>query len=142
MQSSDKRVCVLIADDEPNLADSLAMVLEAQGFRAVPVYNGETAVERARDLKPDVLITDMNMPGMTGIELALNVLNELPKCRVVVITGQNALSDITSVQAEEREFPLLQKPFNPRLLLNLLSESRKAATTAEIGMIEAEALDR
>lgn len=129
MQNSGTRVRVLIADDEPNVADSLALILETQGFRAVPVYSGDTAVERAHSLKPDVLITDLNMPGVSGIEVALSVLRELPACRVVVITGQNALSDLKSVRAENKEFPVLQKPFHPKLLLNLLSESKRVATT-------------
>jgi CheY-like chemotaxis protein len=129
LHQAGKRVCVLVADDEVNIADSLAMILELHGFRAVSVYSGESAVERAQTLKPDVLITDLFMGGMTGVQAAIRITNAVPGCRVLVITGQTAVGDLAAVEAEGQEFPVLQKPFHPALLLRFLNEAQGVAAS-------------
>lgn len=119
---SGKRVCVLIADDEENLADSLALVLESHGYKVEAVYSGESAVERAKTLMPDVLIADMFMEKMSGVEAAAKIAEALPGCRVLLMTGQTAIDDLKTVHAAGKEFPVLQKPFHPEALLRFLKE--------------------
>ncbi len=121
MRNPGKRVRVLIADDEENVADSLALIIESSGFRAVAVYSGESAVERARTLKPDVFIADIFMPGISGIQAATKICDALPGCRVLLMTGQTAIDDLKVIQAPSHEFPVLQKPFRPERLLRFLS---------------------
>lgn len=123
MPKERKRVCVLVADDEANIADSLAMVLESHGFRAVPVYSGESAVAQAQVLRPDALIADIQMPGMSGVEAASRIVAAVPGCSVLLISGQTAISDLTAIHAGGREFPVLQKPFHPRVLLGFLGKA-------------------
>lgn len=123
MPRAGRRVCVLIADDEENIADSLALVLESHGFRTVAVCSGEAAVERARTLKPDVLVADVSMPGMSGLEAGARISAALPDCRVLLMTGQTAIDDLKTVRAAGKEFAVLQKPFRPEELLRLLNES-------------------
>ena len=64
---------VLVVDDERVIADTLAIILNQHGFDASAVYTGTAAVERARSVKPDLIISDVIMPDMNGIEAAITI---------------------------------------------------------------------
>jgi DNA-binding NtrC family response regulator len=113
---------VVIVDDERIIADTLAMILNMQGFYAVPAYSGETAVELARTLKPDVLISDLFMGDLSGVEAAQAIVEMLPSCRVLFITAQATLPDAAVFGIQGQEFEILQKPFRPEDLLRQLEE--------------------
>jgi CheY-like chemotaxis protein len=61
---------VLIVDDVPMIADTLGLILKGRGFDATVVYSGEDALEIAATLKPDVILSDVVLSGMSGIGLA------------------------------------------------------------------------
>jgi len=115
---------VLILDDEQIIANTLALILNRSGFEARAVYNGEAAIEAARELSPDVLISDVIMQGMTGIDAAIRISEIVPHCRVILFSGQAATSDLLQrAQANGHRFELLVKPVHPRALLDRLNES-------------------
>lgn len=62
---------VYVVDDEWIIAETLAAILTKNGFHALPFHNSSQAMVRAMDQPPDIVITDVMMPGMTGIELAI-----------------------------------------------------------------------
>jgi len=114
---------ILIVDDESVIADSLALIFHASGFEARAVYSGERAVELAPLFEPDVLISDVVMRGITGIEVAIHVRQLLPACRVLLFSGQAATSDL--VQAADTKgyrFDILTKPVHPQVLLEYLQD--------------------
>ena len=111
---------ILIVDDESVIADSLATIFRANGFEARAVYSGERAVELAQSFEPDVLISDVIMQGMTGIEVAVHVREHFPTCRVLLFSGQAATSDLTSVDTKGYRFDMLSKPVHPQILLEYL----------------------
>ena len=114
---------VLILDDEQIIANTLALILNRSGFEARAVYNGEAAIEAARELSPDVLISDVIMQGMTGIDAAIRISEIVPHCRVILFSGQAATSDLLQrAQANGHRFELLVKPVHPRALLDRLNE--------------------
>lgn len=114
---------VLILDDEQIIANTLALILNRSGFEARAVYNGEAAIEAARELSPDVLISDVIMQGMTGIDAAIRISEIVPHCRVILFSGQAATSDLLErAQANGHRFELLVKPVHPRALLDRLNE--------------------
>lgn len=78
---------VLIVDDEPVIADSLAYALGDFGYEATAAYNGQEALKSAAVLKPDVLISDVVMPGMNGIEAGIQIRRMLPSCRIILLSG-------------------------------------------------------
>src|SRR5215208_2422308 len=84
---------VIVADDEHVIADTLAYILNKAGFEATPVYTGLEAVKLAQDIKPDLLITDVIMPDMNGIEAAIHIRGLLPACKVLLFSGQAATAD-------------------------------------------------
>jgi DNA-binding response OmpR family regulator len=109
---------VLVVDDERVIADTLAIILNQHGFDASPVYTGTAAVERARSVRPDLVISDVIMPDMNGIEAAINIRKFLPTCKVLLFSGQAATADLLeSARNQGHEFEILAKPVHPQDLL-------------------------
>src|SRR5882724_2287281 len=71
----------LVIDDDRAVADTLVMVLNSVGFRAIAVYSGEAGVALARGLEFEFLVTGVRMPRMNGIEAAIQICELLPKCK-------------------------------------------------------------
>jgi CheY-like chemotaxis protein len=81
--TSSRRIVVLIVDDE-----TLAVILTHAGFDAHALFSGPQAVEALDKLQPDLLITDVDMPGMTGIEAAIMTRAKLPNCKILLFSGR------------------------------------------------------
>jgi len=82
----DPSVRILVVDDERNIRKNLAMVLESAGYQVDEARDGEEAVRLADDLHPDVILMDVNMPGVNGIEATRRVLHDSPHIRILVVT--------------------------------------------------------
>ena len=108
------RVRVLVVDDERLIARTVASILNANGFEAVEAYNGEEALEKALVLEPDIVLTDVLMPRMTGVELGMRLHDELPKARILLFSGQAATSELMrKAHADGYDFELFPKPIHP-----------------------------
>jgi DNA-binding response OmpR family regulator len=117
------RMKILIADDERVIADTLAIILNQAGFDARAVYTGSAAVEAARTTPPDLLISDVIMPDMNGIDAAISIRTMLPKCKILLFSGQAATADLLeSARKQGHEFEILAKPVHPQDLLAKLKE--------------------
>lgn len=123
MESGANRPIVLVVDDEPLVADTLAMILTRAGYDTVRAYNGRAALEIARARRPDLLISDVAMPGMNGVELALGLVAMDPGCKVVLFSGHATSLDLISAYAAGHEFPLLAKPVHPTQVLVQVAKS-------------------
>ena len=109
---------VLVVDDERVIADTLAIILNQHGYDASAVYTGTGAVERARNDHPDLIISDVIMPDMNGIEAAINIRRFLPQCKILLFSGQAATANLLeSARAQGHEFEILAKPIHPQDLL-------------------------
>ena len=109
---------VLIADDEHVIADTLAIILNQSGFEARAVYSGEQAVETANTWQPEMLISDVIMTDLTGVDAAIQVRAALPKCKILLFSGQAATADLLDRAREQgHEFEILAKPVHPQDLL-------------------------
>jgi CheY-like chemotaxis protein len=109
---------VLVADDEQVIANTLAIILNQAGFEAKAVYSGESAVEILSEFQPNMLISDVIMTGMTGIEAAIQVRAKLPNCKILLFSGQAATADLLEkARAQGHEFEILAKPVHPTDLL-------------------------
>jgi CheY-like chemotaxis protein len=108
----------LVVDDERVIADTLAIILNQNGFDASAVYTGTAAVERARETRPDLIISDVIMPDMNGIEAAIRIRRVLPDCKILLFSGQAATADLLEkARAQGHEFEILAKPVHPQDLL-------------------------
>ncbi|MBV8205341.1 MAG: response regulator [Acidobacteria bacterium] len=109
---------VLVIDDERVIADTLAIILNQHGYDAAPVYTGTDAVERARAVRPDLIISDVIMPDMNGIEAAIHIREFLPECKILLFSGQAATANLLeSARAQGHEFEIVAKPIHPQDLL-------------------------
>src|ERR1700743_3427776 len=82
-QSSGRRRRVLVVDDEYLITDTICAILNRNGFEAVAAYNGLEAINAAAKWKPDVVLSYVLMPKMTGVELAIRLGKELPETKVI-----------------------------------------------------------
>ena len=115
--SQTERV-VFIVDDEQVIAKTLAMILNQSGFSATPFDSAEKTIEAAKTIKPDLLISDVMMPGMTGIELAIHFRKTQPTCKVLLFSGQASTTDpLAEARMQGHDFDLLSKPVHPVELL-------------------------
>jgi CheY-like chemotaxis protein len=118
------RLRVLIADDERIIADTLGLILNQNGFEAATVYSGQKAVETARHFHPNVFLGDVVMPGMSGIEAAIQICTMIPGCRILLLSGQAATSDLLrDARVRGHDFEILLKPVHPNQLLDRLRTS-------------------
>src|SRR5258708_19420163 len=78
---------VLVVDDEHRIADTLAVILNQSGFDASAAYTGTMAVDRARETRPDLVITDVIMPDMNGIEAATQIPAMLPASKILLFSA-------------------------------------------------------
>jgi DNA-binding response OmpR family regulator len=114
----ESRPRIFVVDDEPEIAKMLSVILQTNLFDAVPYFDSQAALDAARLAPPDYLISDIGMPGMNGIELAIAVQREIPACKVLQFSGQVEASELIS-NAEEggHSFSLVQKPIHPTKLV-------------------------
>lgn len=115
---------VLIADDERVIADTLAMILNQGGFEARAVYSCVKALELAPAFRPDLLISDVIMAELNGIEAAVKMKAILPDIRVFLLSGQTATAELIEKQnAAGYGFEVLTKPLHPQDLISRLRNS-------------------
>jgi CheY-like chemotaxis protein len=112
---------VVVVDDEVVIATTLKTILNHAGFDAHAMFSGQELVDSLEALRPDILITDVEMPGMTGIEAAITTHRRLPNCKILLFSGQALTSDLLVTAREQgHEFELLRKPVHlPDLLAKL-----------------------
>lgn len=117
----DARPRVLIVDDEHVIARTLALILNQNGFRALPISRPWAAVQIAEGLQPDVLLTDLYMPEMDGLQVAVQVRAVVPHCHVVLLTAQlHAGERVCALRARGFHIDFLQKPIPPPELVTHL----------------------
>jgi CheY-like chemotaxis protein len=115
---------VLVVDDEQIIANTLTQILNLSGYSATAAYSGEKAVEVAPALRPDILISDVIMFGMTGIDAAIAIQHSVPGCRVVLLSGQASTADLLHrAEGQGCRFEVLAKPVHPRVLLSMLRKT-------------------
>ena len=112
---------VLVVDDEALIADTIAQILNRSGFIAEAVYGGKEAIEAARRITPEIVLSDVLMPHVDGVEAAIAIKKFLPETRIVLFSGQAATVEILA-RAHTRgyHFELLAKPLHPTQLIKYL----------------------
>lgn len=109
---------VLVADDETHIVQVLALKFRNAGHDVLEASDGEEALQLAREYTPDVIVTDVQMPFMNGIELAGALLADSRLCNlpVLVLTARGWSMD-ESLQGLSNVRTVLSKPFSPREVL-------------------------
>ena len=114
----DTNRVVFVVDDEAVIAETLAIILSQAGFQATAFDRPQKAIAARAALTPALLISDVVMPGMTGVELAIHFRKAQPKCKILLFSGQASTANLLEkARAEGYDFDLLLKPVHPADLL-------------------------
>src|ERR1700733_1437021 len=109
---------IFVVDDEPLIASTLTTILNMNGFSADCFTDPTAALKVPVAEMPDLLISDIAMPQLSGIELAIRMREQKPNLRVLLISGQAGTMDLLEgARQKGPNFKILQKPIPPQRLL-------------------------
>ncbi len=112
MSGATSKPRVIVADDEPVITQTIEHILNNQGFDAKGALSGEDAVALARHFAPDILVSDIRMGDLDGIQAASRVRRFCPACKVVLFSA-NVLNDAQVKVVRRMGFDFLRKPLHP-----------------------------
>ena len=114
---------ILVVDDETLIADTIVQILNRNGFIAEAAYSGKDAIDLAKRHCPELVLSDVLMPHIDGVEAAIAIREHCPDTRIVLFSGQAATVEILA-RAKERghTFELLPKPIHPTQLIKHLRD--------------------
>ncbi len=122
---------ILIVDDEKSIRDIFTLVLEEKGYAVRSAENGAAGTAAAAAFRPDVLLLDMNLPDMSGLDVLADVRARLPGCRIIIITAYGTIKN--AVEATKLgAYAYLEKPVDNEELLLLVERA------LEVKQLEAE----
>ena len=123
---------VLVVDDEPLIADSLATIFRNSGFDVTCAYSGYGAIQIAKRLEPDVVVSDVLMPGLSGVDAALSIFQQMPGLRFVFVSGWSGFhEDLSTARNRGLPFIYLEKPVPPKFLVGYLEDCRREVEAEE-----------
>jgi len=118
---------ILVVDDEPLIADTIVQILNRNGVIAQAVYGGREAIDCARLTNPELILSDVLMPHIDGVEAAITIQKFLPGTRIVLFSGQAATVEILArARTRGYHFELLAKPLHPTQLIKHLRQDSEA----------------
>ena len=119
MTTTETRPAVLIVDDESGILESLEILLRTNGFTPLLAHGGKRGLEMLSEVNPDIILTDVRMPAVTGVEILAAARAAQPDVPVILMTAQATLQ--SAMQAvNEGAFYYIQKPFRNDELLAIL----------------------
>jgi FixJ family two-component response regulator len=114
---------IFVVDDEKAIAETLAIILEKSGFIATSFTNPLEALEKAPLKSPGLLLTDVVMPVLSGVDLAVQIKEKCPNCKILLFSGQAETTDFrTAARNQGHDFPLVAKPIHPTDLILRIRE--------------------
>jgi len=134
---------VLIVDDERVIATTIRAILDSRGYQTEIAHDGYQAIKAARRFQPDFLLTDVIMPQMNGVDAAIEIRKFLPDCRVLMLSGHAATSDLVREAREHgMHFDVLAKPVHPTELLDRIREILTNEVRPRILVVDDDAIQR
>lgn len=116
MSFSGKGELILIIDDEECIRDSCCQVLTKAGYRVETAINGEVGLAKAREMRPDLALVDLDMPGVPGLQVMDRLSEISPGSIRIVVTGNTSIDLEKEVICKRRAQRYLNKPFSPEQL--------------------------
>jgi len=118
---------ILVVDDVDTIARVYARFLEREGYEVRIAFDGEQALEEWEKFHPDVVISDIRMPGMTGFELANTIRKKAPKQKIILMTGYADEAEVLQ-QQKSHGFPFFTKPADLQLVVSKIVKEVLAGT--------------
>ncbi|MGO9015201.1 MAG: response regulator [Dissulfurispiraceae bacterium] len=117
-----KEIKVLLVDDEKDFVNTLAQRLKMRDLNVSCVYDGEQGLSRVKQEEPDVLVLDLKMPGLQGMEVLREVRKTNPNMQVIILTGHGTEKDDEEAK-RIGGFDFLRKPADIDLLMTKIKEA-------------------
>lgn len=110
---------VLVVEDDATIRDVLTTLLGFDGFVVESAPDGATGLDLTESMQPDIVLLDVGLPGMDGLEVCRMIRKRAPETRVVMLTGRDSTADeLSGVAAGAHSY--LRKPFSPLELLDAM----------------------
>ena len=128
---------ILVVDDDPDIHVLLASILKDAGFQVDSAFNGAEALERLQNGSYNLVLTDVRMPGMDGLELLQRIHERRPSTPVVVMTADNTPENLIH-SIREKAFSYFSKPFSSAAVLEMVERAlEKPAESDDIEVLSA-----
>ena len=131
---------LLVADDDPGLRESLERTLSREGYRVVLAPDGQAALERLRGGDIDLIVTDLKMPGLTGLELLRAAKAIAPDIDVILLTAFGTVEEAVKAM-KDGAYDFLTKPFRREQLLKLIDKALERRDLIEKNKLLQQRLD-
>ncbi|PIE42938.1 MAG: sigma-54-dependent Fis family transcriptional regulator [Gammaproteobacteria bacterium] len=119
MDNTRKKITILIVEDDRDLREALETTVELAGFQCLTADSSETAIPLLEKQVPDMVVSDVNMPGMDGLGLLSHIQNHIPGLPVVLMTAYGQISQaVSAIQSGAIDY--LVKPFDPKTLITTI----------------------
>jgi DNA-binding response OmpR family regulator len=125
-----ERIVILVIDDEPSIADALQMILEDKGYDVILAMTGRRGVEQTSDHRIDLIITDLQLPDMSGLDVLSAIRERDPHSPVIIITAHGS-DEVNTEAARRGAYVVLSKPFLPSEVLNHVAAALAARLPGE-----------
>jgi DNA-binding NtrC family response regulator len=122
---------VLLVDDETEFVSALAERLNLRGFDAQTATSGEEALEKINASPPEVVLLDMLMPGMNGLEVLKRIKRDHPQVRVILLTGRGSWDAIQGIR--EGAYDCLMKPIQIEELMQIMTSEAESQNQERVG---------
>jgi CheY-like chemotaxis protein len=131
MPNGSKRQ-ILVVDDEPRVRESLGMLLLAAGYDVAEADNGVSALSQLNRMVPDLIVTDVNMPEMSGLELISHVRNRYPLISIVAMSGDYQGDAVPAGTMADSFYPKGQGPHKfLKVIASLITANSARGSTYE-----------
>jgi len=118
---------ILVVDDVDTIARVYARFLEREGYEVRIAFNGEQALEEWNKFHPDLIISDIRMPKMSGFELANTIRKKAPKQKIILMTGYADEAEVLE-QQKSHGFPFFTKPADLQTVVSKIVKEVLAGT--------------
>ena len=119
-----KQISVLIVDDDANVCKTLSNILEKKGYATTVVDSGQRAIELSRERPFDVILTDVKMPVMSGVETYKKIKQYRPSAVIIFMTAF-ALQDLAKDMIGEGAYAVIEKPYEIDTVVNMIEKSQE-----------------
>ena len=142
MSEEPTRHRILVVDDEEVMRESLQYTLDIEGFTVITAASGREALKKLQEEDVEILLADLKMPGMDGIELVRRVKRDHPKLPIILMTAFGTVSSAVEAMRDGAD-DYLPKPFETDLLLVTIERClRQSAADAELALLRRELRER
>lgn len=132
---ADRRPRVLIVEDEAVVLHTLQLILQQHEYEVRAARDGHEVFAVVPAFQPDILLCDINLPDIDGIQIAIRIKREVPHCRIVLLSGEITSADLLEeAKANGHYFEVLAKPTDPQHLLRVLAGGRTTPSRGPSGI--------